>query len=354
MNQLLLMPSHHSESETVSIYPSVSIIMPFEPKMTAKRTLSAALNNALVKVEQELLENFQMEMAMLVVDKLKIIIKALDYSTHKKSIAIYVSPVFEKILYLEMEVKERIIVDNSFAIRDLIKSKKEIREYLLLVLNEKESKIYFDDTETVLQVFANRSEFIPAGDKQQNNIDTSFVEKYLRHIDVVLGVILQSFKVPLFVMGGEKIAGQFKNITTHAFSIVQYINHDCENISLRELKILMYPLINDWPKIKKENLRHQLTYAFNAEKVVVGIEDVFRQAVHRQGRLLLVEKNYKYPSGYGSDMELIDNAIHPYSQFSYIKDAVDDIIEKVLEENGDVEFVDKDVLKDYGHIALIL
>ena len=37
----------------------------------------------------------------------------------------------------------------------------------------------------------------------------------------------------------------------------------------------------------------------------------------------------------------------------YIKDAVDDIIEKVLASGGDVEFVDEGILKDYNKIALI-
>ncbi|MEO6289105.1 MAG: hypothetical protein ABIO76_04260, partial [Ginsengibacter sp.] len=96
-----------------------------------------------------------------------------------------------------------------------------------------------------------------------------------------------------------------------------------------------------------------LMHASDEKKVVSGIEEVFSEAMHRHGRLLLVEKNYKYPSGYGSDTELIDSAIHPYNSSSYIKDAVDDIIEKVLEENGDVEFVDKELLKGYNHIALI-
>jgi hypothetical protein len=43
----------------------------------------------------------------------------------------------------------------------------------------------------------------------------------------------------------------------------------------------------------------------------------------------------------------------PYSKFSYIKDAVDDVMEKVLETGGDVEFVDEGMLKDYDHIALV-
>ena len=38
----------------------------------------------------------------------------------------------------------------------------------------------------------------------------------------------------------------------------------------------------------------------------------------------------------------------------YIKDAVDDVIENLLENGGDVEFVDEGVLVAYRHIALIL
>ena len=32
---------------------------------------------------------------------------------------------------------------------------------------------------------------------------------------------------------------------------------------------------------------------------------------------------------------------------------MDDVMEKVLENGRDVEFVDKDVLKDYQHIAFV-
>ncbi|MEO6290249.1 MAG: hypothetical protein ABIO76_10025 [Ginsengibacter sp.] len=348
MNQLLLMPSPYSESDTVSLYPCVSIIMPFEPKMKSKRELSSSLNKAAIKVEDELLEKFQIEMAMLVIEKLKIIIKDLSYSTHKKSVAIYVSAVFEKVLYLNMEVKERIMIEDSFAIRDIIKSKKEVKEYLVLVFGEEETKIYLDNTMEMQQVFSNRSGY-------RRNIDELIFNKgYLQHIDVTLNIILQSFKFPLFVLGDKKVIHQFKNITRHASSIIDYAEHNGENISPGKLRKTISPLIHNWPCVKRESLKHQLTHACGEKKVVSGIEEVFSEAMHRHGRLLLVEKNYKYPSGYGSDQELIDSAIHPYSSFSYIKDAVDDIIEKVLEENGDVEFVDEELLKDYDHIALIL
>jgi hypothetical protein len=60
-----------------------------------------------------------------------------------------------------------------------------------------------------------------------------------------------------------------------------------------------------------------------------------------------------YAAQHGSSEDKIYETVEPYNRFSYIKDAVDDVIEKVLENGGDVEFVDEGILKDYNHIALI-
>ena len=60
-----------------------------------------------------------------------------------------------------------------------------------------------------------------------------------------------------------------------------------------------------------------------------------------------------YAAQPGSSEDAISPVTESYSPFSYIQDAVDDVIERVLENGGDIEFVDEDVLQDYQHIALI-
>ena len=67
----------------------------------------------------------------------------------------------------------------------------------------------------------------------------------------------------------------------------------------------------------------------------------------------MVEKNYIYAAQHGSSDEVIYKATESYNKFSCIKDAVDDVMEKVLENGGDVEFVDEGVLKNYHNIALV-
>lgn len=67
----------------------------------------------------------------------------------------------------------------------------------------------------------------------------------------------------------------------------------------------------------------------------------------------MVEKNFIYPAQHGADANVIYKRDEINNNAFYIKDAVDDVIEKVLSSGGDVEFVDEGVLKDYNKIALI-
>jgi len=148
MNQLLLPPAiktietTRERVETDYIFPSVSIFLPFNPKMKSKASIAAILHKAVDKVEEKLFDDFSFEMALVVMHKLKAILKDLNFSSHKRSLAIFVSPIFEKVFYLNTELEEKVLVGTSFHIRDLIKSKKELQEYLVLKMSDNECRIY--------------------------------------------------------------------------------------------------------------------------------------------------------------------------------------------------------------------
>lgn len=69
--------------------------------------------------------------------------------------------------------------------------------------------------------------------------------------------------------------------------------------------------------------------AADKSQLAIGMKDVWCKAKGRKGKLLLIEKNYMYAAERGSCDEIIYRAIEPFNKFSYIKDAVDDVIEKV-------------------------
>jgi Bacterial archaeo-eukaryotic release factor family 3 len=363
MNKRILSPEILEVIEAIHYRPAISVILPFEPKMNAKAELSRQLKFATDQVEKEIKQNYSDDLSELVIQKLKTIIKNLNFNTYKKSIAIFVSPVFEKVLYLDIPVEERIIVDESFEIRDLVYAKKEIHKYLVLVLSGKSCKVYIGNTNTFIKVKSNVRDHIAAfisdaPERVANFSDPTghketILRKFFRETDAGLSFLLKTYQLPVFIMGTKKVTGYFKDLTKNDKSIIGYIHGNYEGATETELKNILKPYVNDWKKIKMRDLLNQIEVASDAGKLTTGIKEVWKQASRKKGRLLIVEKNYMYAAQRGGDYDQIDEAIEPASKFSYIKDAVDDVIEKVLEHGGDVEFVDEGMLNGYLHIALI-
>lgn len=359
----IVTPEIREVMEAVHYRPAISIIMPFEPKISLQTEILYSLKIAADKVEQELVKNYPDEMSKRVMKKLRGLLKDLDFSTRKKSIAIYVSPVFEKVLYLDVAAEEKIIIDESFEIRDLVYSKKQLHKYLVLLLSSKENKMYLGNSDNFVRlVFDVPTEevdkFSVLPEKVANFSDLSGrkeiqMDKYLHHIDNALSSILHAYHLPLFVMGTERIMGHFKKMTNHAAAVAEYIHGNYDETTEPELMNVLKPYIDNLKKEKQKEILLQLDIAAGRKTLSFGMKDVWREAMDHNGKLLVVEKNYMYPAQQAGVDDVIYKADKSASPVAYIRDAVDDVIEKVLEKGGDVEFVDKDMLSNYQHIALV-
>lgn len=360
---MLLTPDIKEVINAQHYRPSVSIIIPFETKTNLNTELTHSLKTAVDNAERKLFENYPAEVCKIIIQKLRNIISNLKYDTHKKSIAIYVSLIFEKVIYLDIPVEEKIIVDDTFEIRDLVYAKKQLEKYLVLLLSGKESRILVMNLTKFLRVKPDTPELVYAymndGPEKTGNFSDmtehkqTLIEKFLSHIDSSLDDILKNYPLPLFVLGAEKIIGHFKHLTKHADAIVDYVHGNYENATFTELKEVLKPGLAKLSNLKKEGLIKRLETETGADKVVSGIKDVWQEAFHRNGRLLIVEKNYVFAAKHGATQDIIEEPDALLDQAPYIRDAVDDIIEKVLENGGDVEFVDDHDLEAYNHIALI-
>jgi len=363
MSKAIVMPEINEIIDAGNYSPAISIIIPFDPKMVAKSEISLHLKSVANKVEKELLNNYSSGIVFLMMQKLNVVFNNLNFSTHKKSLAIYLSPVLEKVLYLDITVEEKVIVDESFAIRDLVYSKKQLRRYLLLMISAKECKMFLGDFRSFVRIVSNTPSPDIGYENEKSKLVGNFfgsqprsevlLEKFLRQVDNSLDIMLQAYQVPLFVMGSKKILGHFNKLTRHKNSVIEFIYGNYENACSQELKEILEPYIADWGKVKETALIRQLSEAAGKHKLVTGISDVWAEATHHKGVLLVVEKNYVHNGYKGSKEDVIYQSIAPRAKYSYVKDAVDDIIEKVLESGGDVEFVEEGVLNYYGHIALI-
>lgn len=343
--------------------PSVSIILPFEPKMSTKPELEYLLKRAIEKAEKDLKTNYPADVTATIMQKIRAQVRELDFSTYKKSIALFVSPVFERVFYLDIPVEEKLIIDESFEIRDLVYSKKEIHKYLVLVISRERSRIFLGNTVQFMRLSSLSAESSAAYEDEVSEHLSHFsspperkevlLKKFLHHVDNNLGIILKASPLPLFVMGTERTVGHFKKISRYSNRISAFVHGNFDEAPEPVIRKAIAPHVADWKKIKQRDLLRQLDAAHSARKLTFGVQEVWKEAAHEKGRLLVVEKNYVYACRKCGDGQTIFDKDEINDNSFYIKDAVDDIIEKVLQSGGDVEFVDEGLLKDYQQIALI-
>ncbi len=329
--------------------------------MCNKKILTNAIRGATRRLENELFERFADDMASLVMQKLRLVLNNLDFTTHTVSIAVYVSPVFEKIFYLNFAVEEKIMASDSFQLRDLLFAKRETREYLALLLSTEKSTIYLGNPNGLVKLLSNTPQsayLYEPGLETKDNLESTQrygdpTKNYLRYIDTIMGIILKAYPLPLFIIANAALISGFQYLTRHAHAVIQYLQSDEEKMEQDQVLQMLQPLVADWTKVKEKRLLNQLEEAVSNKKLVTGLDNVWQAAVYHGGHLLVIEKGHVYTTKNKSLNRVIQETIIPFNNFSCIRNQVDESIEKVLNYGGSVEFVDNDVLRSYEHIALV-
>lgn len=97
--------------------PRVSLIVPFRQEMTKPPGLLKLLALATDKAEQKLLVKYSIEEIMPVMKKLRQLIKKVKCRKNEKTLAIFVSPITQKVYYFtpshQAEIHLPVLVQNN-------------------------------------------------------------------------------------------------------------------------------------------------------------------------------------------------------------------------------------------------
>jgi hypothetical protein len=338
--------------------PVISMLLPFEPHMVSKQVVVDRIKEMVRIVGNELKDKYGTCTTEAILSRFKKTVSGLNYNNLKKSVAIYISPVADRVIYLDIAVKETIRVKGNFDIRDIIWAKTDTRRFLLLKLDRHDTQIFLSEESSlstlnkdVLRDMAKVERDLPekVGNFSDNsNIKEIRLHQFLRTADLVLQQLLKDYPLPVFVMGSSRLTGHFMQLTRNAKNIVRIIKGDYPATGNADLLRILKPYFAEWKAVKYDNIIHQIENAAGSHKLATGIRDVWNQVNRHNARLLIMEEDFSPPV----ILPAVSNAKrHPDGVTP--KTAVDQMIATVLESGGDVELVGSGMLKDHHHIALI-
>lgn len=345
-------------------FPAVSIVMPVQPDAVGKRSDRERLLTMIKTAEQKMQQRYSKIKAGQMVDKLHHVVNSINFSLPSESLAIYVSPGSERVIRLPYKVEERVVVDESFEIRDVLLAAKLRRHFLLVIISKNHVRTLFSDAGNFIVLnFENMPVNLSDVTTEHSYpgwdyLDTRAYEEknirnYIRFIDDVIQKEIRDSSYPVIVLADVRLNGIYRKLTSVPDRIADYIDGNFEHADSKELLNKVQPVLD---RLMMEEQREALRFleaSVSSGQYAAGIAQVWRAAAEGRGRMLLVEKDYRQAARFGADTYtiLLDDEVDNV-RFK-IEDAVDDILEMVLNYNGEIVFMENGDLKDYQRIALV-
>lgn len=352
------------ELQAVNEYPSVSILLPTHRTSPDNRQDPIRVKNLVAEAKSRLLSEFSQREMETLFTKLDGLVEGVDYEHLLDGLAIYVNNDVAQAFTLPFTVNERVVVDPTFATRDLVFTLNRTPRYYVLALSEKDTRLFEGFGATVEEIrrggFPMRHEGaggatrLPSGPGVNTSAQRDEAHRdFFRAVDEKFGAFQSEDKLPLVVAGVDRYLAFFREVSRHTTDSAGTLQGNYDTSSEHELARLVWPVMEEYLARRRTEALERLDTAVGAQRSSSTIGEVWRMAKEGRGDTLLVEQDYHYPATVDETGMLLSPAKDATAP-GVIDDAVDEVIEGVMAKGGSVVFVDDGALAQHQRIALVL
>ncbi len=340
--------------------PAVSIILNNDAPSVRNEKFKVALKDA-IKEAVNKLENggYDKKIIRTLEDKMNRLEEKIYYENISKALVMFVSLHQEDILDIPFNVQNKVIVDNSFEIRDLLRAVNRLFKYDVILLSKKKTRFFNAFHDTLIEVSGQN---IPEGMQfyLENKInqkedpgkqEAEAMRLYALEVDKFLR-LYTDLHTPLIVIGDKKLIAYFKNHTKRPTKILDEIYGSYDNARLSEIREKVIEKLSEYIAKRDDELLERVQPDIDRYSYVSGIQESWEVAAMKEARIMLVEQGYKL-EGYSINDGLFIVFDKPESvEYEYHADIIDDLAEMVLLQGGEVYFLSPGKLEKYDRILV--
>jgi hypothetical protein len=344
-------------------YPSLSLLAPTHRTAPANKKDRIVVKNLATEGLDRLQREFKPREVAALVRNLHRLIDGTDWEHALEGLALFASRDVAAAVPLPFRPKARVVIDATFATRDLVFSLNRSPRYRVLVLTEKPTRLY-DATTNVLTEYTAKpfpmthkgpggASRLPGG----KGVNISAVRdeshrQFFRQVDEALAAIQKDDHLPVVVVGIDRYLAFYQEVTKDPDAIVGVVAGSYDNPNSAALGKLVWPIFKAGATLRRTRALARLHEAVSVNRHASGIAQVWRAAYDKRIQTLLVETGFEYPT----DLTPEGDRLLPYTGMgsAALDDAVDELIERVIAEGGDVFFYDPGVLDLHQKIAAVL
>lgn len=344
--------------QAASGYPLVSVLVRTTPGSSLAPADRERLRALVARAEARLVAELGEAATADAITPLTALAAQLVETVTSRSLALFAGDGIVEAYRLPVEVDERVVVDPTFATRDVLRAITTFPPVRVLVLGAGEARLYLASNDQLTEVDAALPSVDLDGEPdrrghlhqaERTHRRTVRHDRFLREVDEALRTDPVLGHLPLVVAAAEPALGRFRKLARTPVAGVCRGNHLRRPV--RDLAVALRPVLRAHVDTGTREDLDLLVDAIDRHQARLGLAEVWPAALEGRVRVLLVDQSCRVPAlpvDGGRTLMPHDDAEAP----GVLDDAVDELVEIVHRSGGRVRFVPVDAL-EHGVAAVI-
>lgn len=318
------------------------------------------LKNLVKEAENRLLADEKKQDAKQIVDRLLELESKIDHRYNLESLILFINEDIAEYTRLPISVEDRVVIDHTFATRDLIRALHFESNYYVLLLSQQKVRLIEAFNDKVVSEIGNPFPIENTGLYSTNkaeisnaNRQTNLVSEFFNRVDKELNTIRNENPLPVLICTEESNYHEYLKIASQKQSIFDtYLNKNRLDEKAHHIVSETWKIVKEHT-VKNINLRKsELLNAVSQNKFLSDTNEIW-QAI-KQGRIqtIFIEQDNFQPAIWEND-----HITYVSDDERDTKKVVDDIYDELIEANmnhgGDVVFLPKGELAKFNGFGAI-
>ncbi len=317
------------------------------------------LKNLLKEAEDGLLKEFDKRQAGRIFDNLNEAAGQVDHAHNMESLLVFANENVKDFVRLPIEVENRVIIDDNFATRDIIRALHEQKNYYALVISRKNARLIEAFNDKLVREFKNdefpyENEVHYSTDKHQlstNKGTDNQYEEFFNRVDKEFQKTIGDRRLPVVVVTEERNFHHYKKVCDNPEQIAGHVNMNRDDEKAEDIVRAAWKVAEEVVEEKNNKRVNELKEAVNSGNFLSDFNDIWKAVNEGRGETLFVQKGLFQPAKITSNgIELSDDASK--RDENVVDDIVDEMIERNIAKGGDTVFVNGDDLSTFNGLAL--
>ncbi len=337
MNRFLL-----ADLQRCSSYPSVTVLLSTDRGPSLAPHDAARLDRLVDQAVRRLTAEVRDRDVLPLADRLRLLALEQAAVPAADGLALCVSDERAVAVRLGTPVRERVVVDSTFATRDLVADLARTAAFRIVTVSEQCSRMFLGDRNSLVEV---HDETWPL-----RRPDESSDTLWARAVFDAAAAATTDLPLPTVVAGVERTL--LRVGVEGAVPCVGVLHGNHDRASANDLHPLAWHMVERHLERDRARALERLDRARSGRRFAGGIDEVWSLALDGRVDLLLVEESYELSACRGPGETLLPAADRGGADV--IDDIVDETIEAVLLRGGRTVVVPDRELDDHGRIAAVL